>query len=139
MKSGQVFKVDAQALSEMAAFYKRPESDFSKLNDAEFSIANSKVTSAVTSTEVRCTKWEDGKPKRGRPRKFPRSTVARLLGETNDPSLTGETETPSSEVQVEEVSEATVEVETVEDVDSEELLAAAEAAIASSDDDGSDW
>ena len=87
MQTGQVFKIDAQAVKEMATFYKRPESDFASLEGREFSIAKSKVTSAITDSEVRGTKWEDGKPQRGRPRKFPRSTVARLLGENDDASL----------------------------------------------------
>lgn len=89
METGQTFVIDKQAVGEMAKFYKRPEGELQKLEGLTFSIAKSKVTSAVTSTEVRGTKWEDGKPKRGRPRKFPRATVARLLGELSDASLTG--------------------------------------------------
>lgn len=91
MQSGQVFRVDTQATQEMADFYKREVRAFEDLDGLEFSIAKSKATPAVTSTEVRASKWVDGKPKKGRPRKFPRATVARLLGLTDDPSLTGET------------------------------------------------
>ncbi len=92
MQVGQVFKVDSQAITELAKFYKRAEGDFKSLEGVDFSVAKSKVTSSVTENEVRGTKWVDGKPQRGRPRKFPRATVARLLGETDDVSLQAPTE-----------------------------------------------
>lgn len=111
MQTGDIFKIDNQAVQEMAKFYKRPEGDFSNLEGLEYSIAKSKVSKAVTTTEVRATKWEDGKPKRGRPRKFPRVSVARLLGETDDASLTGAVETEVVEETVEEVVDNTAKLE----------------------------
>lgn len=87
METGQTYTIDGAAVKEMASFYKRPENDFASLEGRVFSIAKSKSTAAVTDSEVRGTKWEDGKPQRGRPRKFPRAAVARLLGELDDASL----------------------------------------------------
>lgn len=145
MQTGQVFKIDAQAVKEMATFYKRPESDFDQLNGREFSIAKSKTVQSVTDTEVRGTKWEDGKPQRGRPRKFPRSTVARLLGETDDPSLQASASDDSSDSSDSADSSAqdsaTAEASEAENLDdaAEELIAAtAPAASEASDDSGDD-
>lgn len=85
MESGQVFKVDQEAVEEMAKFFSKSESYFEKLLGLEFSIAKS--DGAITQKLVRASKWVDGKPQRGRPTKFPRVTVARLLGEDDDASF----------------------------------------------------
>lgn len=82
MKSGDIFVVDAKAISELADFYGVDVAKLQALDGVTFSIANSKSAPAITSVEVRASKWKDGKPSRGRPRKFPKTTVARLLGET---------------------------------------------------------
>jgi hypothetical protein len=110
MKSGDTFIVDKQALGELAGFYKMDEGSFSKIEGLTFSIAKSKNAPAITSSEVRASKWKDGKPSRGRPRKFPRTTVARLLGE--DPN------------DFQEPVKATVE-DVVDEVDTLEEVAAA--------------
>jgi hypothetical protein len=80
MKSGDVFTVDAQAIEETAAFTKVAlEALQAKVNVGDtFSI--SKADKCTTSV-IRGTRWVDGKPQKGRPRRFPRATVARLLGE----------------------------------------------------------
>jgi hypothetical protein len=45
----------------------------------------------ITSVEVRASRVENGRPKKGRPRKFPFQTVSAILGESNV-SKTSETE-----------------------------------------------
>jgi hypothetical protein len=139
MQTGQVFKIDAQAVKEMASFYKRPESDFAQLEGREFSIAKSKVTSAITDSEVRGTKWDDGKPQRGRPRKFPRTTVARLLGETDDASLqpaSSSESDDSADSQSDSVSADASDDSADLDGAAEELIAATAPAESKSDDGG---
>lgn len=130
MITGQTFTVDAQAVKEMAKFYKRAEDDESltKLEGVTYSIAKSKTTKAVTDDEVRGTKWVDGKPQRGRPRKFPRATVARLLNELDDASLQ-----PKAEAEEDSVKDEEAELEKA----AEEQLVGANAPTedASSDDD----
>ena len=69
-KKGIVFRIDADAAKELSL----TEGD-------EFAI--SKDSTAV---EVRASRFRDGKPARGRPRKFPTATVARLLGITDLPA-----------------------------------------------------
>jgi len=64
LKRGIVFRLDADAAEEF------------ELDDgAEYAISRD-----ATATEVRASRFKDGKPARGRPRKFTTTAVARLLG-----------------------------------------------------------
>lgn len=91
MQTGQTFVVDAQAVEDTAKFYKKTLAQYQALGlvGRTFSIAKSRPGhEPVSALEVRASAWEDGKPRIGRPRRFPRCVVARLLGELNDASLT---------------------------------------------------
>ena len=83
MKSGDVFTLDAQSINEVATATKvSVEQVRDKLSDGDtYSIAKSE---RCDGTLVRASRWVDGKPKKGRPRRFPAATVARLLGESYD-------------------------------------------------------
>jgi len=107
MEAGQVFKIDADAAKDLGN---------EELEGREYAIT--KTRGNITDVEVRASQFKDGKPARGRPRRFTRSLVARLLGETDDPSL-----------QVVEVEAAdVVEEPTVDELEekAEELIAASE-------------
>ncbi len=80
MKSGDIFTLDAQSIEEVAKFTKTPLVDVQKKCAAGdvYSVAKSDTG---TGDVVRGSRWVDGKPKKGRPRRFPRATVLRLLGE----------------------------------------------------------
>jgi len=82
MKSGDIFTLDAQSVEEVAKFAKTPLVDVQKKCAAGdvYSVAKS---DAGIGDVVRGSRWVDGKPKKGRPRRFPRSTVLRLLGEVD--------------------------------------------------------
>lgn len=108
MEAGQVFKIDAEAAKDLGN---------DDLEGREYAIT--KTRGNITDVEVRASQFKDGKPSRGRPRRFPRSVVARLLGETSDPSLQA----------VEEAADVAVDDEpTVEELEekAEELIAASE-------------
>lgn len=79
MKSGDVFTLDAQAIEETAKFTKVDLGALQKkLSEGdEFSISKS---DKLNTNVIRGVRWVDGKPRKGRPRRFPRATVARLLG-----------------------------------------------------------
>lgn len=81
MKSGDVFTIDDQAIDEVAKFTKVPVTQVrSKLTNGDtFSIAKNEQCGSEV---VRASRWVDGKPTKGRPRRFPAATIARLLGET---------------------------------------------------------
>jgi hypothetical protein len=83
MKSGDTFTLDVQSLDELAAFGKTSVADLTtKINVGDtFSIAKTELCGGEV---IRASKWDDGKPKRGRPRRFPRAVVLRLLGETEE-------------------------------------------------------
>ena len=66
-KKGVVFRIDADAADELNC----SEGD-------DYAISKDS-----TLVEVRASRFKDGKPSRGRPRKFPTATVARLLGITD--------------------------------------------------------
>ena len=67
LSKGVVFKIDADAAKELG------------LDEGqEFAI-----TRDATEVETRASKFEDGKPRRGRPRRFDTRLVARLLGITD--------------------------------------------------------
>lgn len=100
MEVGQVFKIDAQTAKDL---------DNMDLEGIEYSIVKSR--GSITDVDVRASKWEDGKPKRGRPRRFPRAVVARLLGEMNDPSLQAPVEDSTKEL--EEKAESLIDEEPV--------------------------
>ena len=85
MISGQVFKLDEQGVQETALFYKTKLAKLNDLVGGEFAIASGRTSNAITEREVMCSRIVNGKPSIGRPRRFPRTVVARLLGETNDP------------------------------------------------------
>jgi hypothetical protein len=88
MKAGDIFTLDAQAIEEVATFTKVPLVDVQKkvaIGDV-YSIAKSETCSGEI---IRGSRWVDDKPRKGRPRRFPRATVLRLLGE--------EDTTPSAE------------------------------------------
>lgn len=89
MKTGQIFRVDAQTQTDTAAFYKVTVDSFSDKMPvgSEWAIAKSKVTDSVTKLEVRASRVLSGSVQKGRPRRFPRHVVARLLGELTDESL----------------------------------------------------
>jgi len=134
MKSGQTFVVDSMALTDVAEFLKTPESDLGdKFNVGDtFGISKSEKCDGDV---IRASRWvpdAEGnlKPKKGRPRRFPRATVARLLGETDDRSLTE----PTAQVAAETAQED-------EDADLEahaqELLEAAPATSEASSEDAS--
>lgn len=80
MKAGDVFTLDTQAIQEVSDFTKVPLSEVQKklsVGDT-FSVAKSDTGKGEV---ARASRWVDGKPKKGRPRRFPRNTIARLLGE----------------------------------------------------------
>ena len=83
MKAGDVFTLDAKAIEETATFTKIPLVDVQKkLTPGDtYSVAKSDTG---TGDIVRGSRWVDDKPKKGRPRRFPRATVLRLLGEEDD-------------------------------------------------------
>lgn len=90
MDSGQTFTVDEQAVVDVAKFYKRNENKLrDKILNRSFIIQDDKLGKPnITPLEVRGAQLgADGKVKRGRPTKFPRHVVARLLGENDDPSI----------------------------------------------------
>jgi len=110
LKKGVVFRIDANAADE-----------FSLDDGAEFAISRD-----ATATEVRASRFKDGKPARGRPRKFPTSAVARMLG--------FETE------EAEEVDEVEVEIDESSEEDEArvaDLIAGTAAPVAA--DDGEPW
>jgi hypothetical protein len=115
MKSGDVFKLDTQSIQEVATFTKTPLVDVQKKLTAgdTYSVAKS---DSGTGDVVRGSRWVDGKPKKGRPRRFPRATVLRLLGEKDDRPTTEETESASEAAEEEALEER-----------AEELLAAVDA------------
>ena len=115
MKSGDVFTLDAQSIQEVATFTKTPLVDVAKkLTDGDtYSVAKS---DDGTGDVVRGSRWVDGKPKKGRPRRFPRATVLRLLGEVDTRPTTEETESAVEAAEDEALEEK-----------AEELLAAADA------------
>lgn len=83
MKSGDTFVLDSQSLDELAKFGRTTVAELSKkigVGDT-FSVAKTELCGGEI---IRASKWEDGKPKRGRPRRFPRAVVLRLLGETEE-------------------------------------------------------
>ena len=67
---GIVFRIDASAAKE-----------FSLTENSEFAISRD-----ATAVEIRASRFKDGKPARGRPRKFPTAAVARMLGITDLPT-----------------------------------------------------
>lgn len=79
MKSGDIFTLDAQAIEDTAKFTKVDLGALQKkLSDGDqFSISKS---DKLNTNVIRGVRWVDGKPQKGRPRRFPRATVARLLG-----------------------------------------------------------
>jgi len=83
MKSGDTFTLDSQALDELATFGKTTVSELTKKIEVgdTFSIAKTELCGGEI---IRASKWKDGKPTRGRPRRFPRAVVLRLLGETEE-------------------------------------------------------
>lgn len=113
MKSGDVFTLDTQSLDEIAKFNKVPLADVTKkLSDGDtFNIAKS---DSGKGDVVYGSRWVDGKPQKGRPRRFPRATVARLLNEEY------ETESASEEA---EVAEAEAEDDAALEEQAEALLA----------------
>lgn len=134
MKSGQTFVVDAAARTAVAEFLKLPETELDGKCDVgdTFGIAKSEKCDGDV---IRASRWvpdEEGtlKPKKGRPRRFPRATVARLLGETDDRSLT----TPTAEEAV-ETAEATQDADL--EAHAQELLETAPAASEAAD--GDSW
>jgi len=85
MKAGEIFTLDDQAVQEIATFTKTPLVDVQKKCAAGdvYSVAKSETG---TGEVVRGSRWVDGKPRKGRPRSFPRATVQRLLGEEFTPA-----------------------------------------------------
>jgi hypothetical protein len=83
MKSGDTFVLDSQSLDELAKFGRTTVAELSTKIAAgdTFSIAKTELCGGEI---IRASKWENGKPKRGRPRRFPRAVVLRLLGETEE-------------------------------------------------------
>ena len=85
MISGQTFQLDEQALVEVAAFSKLslPKVRESLSVGDTFSIAKKEDCAGAV---INASRWDVdsngvGKPRIGRPRRFPRGTVERLLGE----------------------------------------------------------
>lgn len=78
MKPNDTFVLDAQAIQETAEFTKVALSELQKkLSEGDtFSISK---RDKLNTNVVRGVRWVDGKPQKGRPRRFPRATVARLL------------------------------------------------------------
>ncbi len=64
---GIVFRIDADAAKE-----------FGLTEGSEFAISRD-----ATAVEIRASRFKNGKPARGRPRKFPTVAVARMLGITD--------------------------------------------------------
>jgi len=81
MKAGDIFTLDAQAIEETAeatnvALLKVQE----KLSPGDvFSISKTERCAGIL---IGASRWVNGKPIKGRPRRFSAPTVARLLGET---------------------------------------------------------
>jgi len=80
MKIGDTFTLDAQGLQETAEFTKVTVADLQSKVSVGDTFSLSKKNKFNT-TIVQGTRWVDGKPQKGRPRRFARATVARLLGE----------------------------------------------------------
>jgi len=120
MKSGDIFTLDAQSIEEVAKFTKTPLVDVQKKCSPGdvYSVAKSDTG---TGDVVRGSRWVDGKPKKGRPRRFPRATVFRLLGEV-DTRPTAEEAAAAAEAATDKELEA----------QAAELLAKEKAAAASS-------
>jgi len=130
MKSGDTFELDSQSLDELAAFGKTTVSELNKkkINEGDtFSIAKAELCKGDI---VRASKWEGGKPTRGRPRRFPRAIVLRLLNETEtqEPTQTAEEAVESQEADEQVALEQRAEA----------LLGAGVGASAFSDDDDDD-
>lgn len=94
MQVGDVFTLDTKAIEETAETTGKPEATLrEKLSEGDtFVIAKSEQF--FNNKVVKASRWvvdDDGvgKPKQGRPRRFARATVARLLGEDDDVSLQG--------------------------------------------------
>jgi len=115
LKKGVVFRIDTDAAAE-----------FGLDDGAEFAISRD-----ATATEIRASRFKDGKPARGRPRKFPTSAVARMLGFDD---------LASSEVEeVEETDEVTSEEETSDEEDEARVADLIAGTAAPSADDGEPW
>ena len=104
LAKGVVFRLDADAAK-----------DHGIDEGTEFAISKD-----ATSVEVRGSKFKDGKPSKGRPRKFSVTEVARMLGITDLPTVETTTEV---EVDTDVEDEAHVEelvADTVASVDTDE-------------------
>lgn len=80
-KKGIVFRIDSEA------------AEGSSLTEGdEFAISRD-----ANAVEIRASRFKDGKPSRGRPRKFVTSAVARMLGVTLNETVEDVTEEASSD------------------------------------------
>jgi hypothetical protein len=89
MDSGQTFVVDEQAVQDIAKVFKRnPDKLRDKILGHTFIIPKSlSGVPNIDAVLVRGARIINGNIQRGRPAKFPRFVVARLLGEMDDPSI----------------------------------------------------
>lgn len=127
MKSGDTFVLDAQAIQEVADFIKKDLSEVQKKLSVGDTFSISKRDKLNTEI-VNGVRWRDGKPQKGRPRRFPRATVVRLLGFDDSEFLAAQ--------QAKEQAVAT-EVQVVDqalETQAEELLEATEPAPVSAED-----
>ena len=136
MKSGDIFKVDAAALQELADLGNTTVADIEKkVADGDtFSISKKDSCKGAV---IFASKWENGKPKRGRPRRFPRATVQRLLGEPLTEAE--ETEPTKAATPVQAPAEPEVDTDALEERAAALLAAPATAAVADAEDDDDEW
>lgn len=115
MKQHDVFTLDQAAIDEL------------KLDTSVFQAGQQfRITQPVNSVEVRASRIVDGKPQKGRPRRFPTSVVARLMGETVPTTTLGADEAVDVDESVEEVTQTPEETEEerARRLESQERLAA---------------
>lgn len=114
---GIVFRIDADAAKE-----------FNLTQDSEFAISRD-----ANAVEIRASRFKDGKPARGRPRKFPTAAVARMLGITDLPAPA-----PVSQVTVVD-SDGNDGDSTEDEARVSSLIAGTTPAAAASSDDATPW
>jgi len=112
MKIGDTFVLDDAAVEATANLCGQAVDSLSGKVESGMTYGVSK-SATLTSDVILASKWEENdegvlKPKRGRPRRFPRATVLRLLGEEDTQADTAEDETSSEEVELDAIADETL-------------------------------
>jgi len=107
LKKGVVFTIDSDAAKEFEL-------------DQGVVFAISRDANAV---EVRASRFKDGKPARGRPRKFPTAAVARMLGITDLDLPTSDADETEAVADVDEAEDAADEATGVSEARVAQLIA----------------